>query len=159
MVPMVINSKILLLHKKLNLLIDEIVSSCNNASASGSSSASGGGGGGSSGGTSDQHRHNAFSSTDYFFVSTNLARRFMDVPESAIVLAYSDQHPTIRQIDGSTDNNNDSDSDDEDDDNESSLYQCILAALGAVLSLLLKALTIVLVGMGQLPETVQVFSS
>ena len=149
---MVINKKILLLHKKLNLLIDEVVSSCNNAPSSSSS------GGGSSGGTSDQHRHNAFSSTDYFFVSTNIARRFMDVPESAIVLAYSDQHPTIRQIDGSSDSNNDSDSDEEDDDSESSLYQCILAALGAVVSLLLKALTIVLVGMGQLPETVQVFS-
>ena len=51
--------------------------------------------------------HHSFSSTDYFFVSTNIARRCIDIPESAIVLAYSDQHPTIRHIvsDGSTTNN------------------------------------------------------
>ena len=100
---MAINSKILLLHKKLNSLIDEIVSSCSNAGSSG-------------GGTGDHHRHHAFSSSDYFFVSTNIARRFMDVPESAIVLAYSDQHPTIKQINDSSDNDSNNNDNNDDDD-------------------------------------------
>ena len=144
MVPMVINSKILILHKKLNSLIDEIVSSCNNA-----------------GGTSSHHhhhRHDTFSSSDYFFVSTNIARRFMDVPESAIVLAYSDQHPTIKQINDSivNDNNANKNSSNDDDDSDTSICHCVVVALGALVSLLLQALTIVLLGMGQLPDIAQV---
>ena len=133
LVPMTINSKMVLLHKKLNLIIDEVVNSSSHHHF---------------------HRHHAFSSTDYFFVSTNIARRFMDVPESAIVLAYSDQHPIIKQIDATV--NNDDNNDRMDSNEGSSIYHYIVVVIGALSSLLLKALTIVLLGMGQLPEIVQV---
>ena len=73
------------LHKKLNVLINDIVR-----------------GGNTNSHQNRHHHHHAFSSTDYFFVSTNLARRCIEVPESAIVLAYSDQHPTIRSLDAIT---------------------------------------------------------
>jgi len=141
-VPSVINNKILRLHKKLNLLIDVIVQSS-------SYTGSGTGGG--------NQRHDEFSSTDYFFVSTNLARRLLHIPESAIVLAYTDQHPTIMQIDSSkdTDSNENLNSNHHHDD-EISILRRVFVTLGILTSLLSQGLTIVLLGMGQLPETAQV---
>ena len=86
----------------------------------------------------------------------------MDIPESAIVLAYSDQHPTIKQINDSIVNdsnatkNSSSNDDDDDDNNDTSICHCVVVALGALVSLLLQALTIVLLGMGQMPDIAQV---
>ena len=108
----------------------------------------------SSDSNSNHHHHLAFSSTDFFFVSTNLARRCIEVPESAIVLAYSDQHPTIRRLNAST--CVDLDSSVSSTGRDSNSYEYILLTVGGVATVLLHALSVALVGVGRLPEFFQV---
>ena len=103
------------------------------------------------------HHHHAFSSTDYFFVSTNLARRCIEVPESAIVLAYSDQHPTIRSLDATT--TDDRDGNVNSTGRNSSTYEYMLLTIGGVATILLHALSVALLGIGRLPEFFQVLPS
>jgi hypothetical protein len=76
----------------------------------------------------------------------------MDVPESAIVLAYSDQHPTIRHLDATTASLDDSNS----TSRGSSTYEYILLTIGGVAAVLLHASSIALLGIGRLPEFFQV---
>jgi len=72
----------------------------------------------------------------------------MDIPESSIVLAYSDQHPTIKTFDNTTNT--------VDYDGNISTYEYIFLTLGGVSTVLLQALSIVLLGIGRLPEFFQV---
>ena len=75
----------------------------------------------------------------------------MDVPESAIVLAYSDQHPTIRNLDATTNA-------DRDNNINSTGRGSILAILRGGATVTLHALSIALLGIGRLPEFFQVLS-
>ena len=80
----------------------------------------------------------------------------MDVPESAIVLAYSDQHPTIRNLDATTTASRDSSINST--GRSSSTYELMLLTLGGVATVILHALSIALLGIGRLPEFFQVLS-
>ena len=81
----------------------------------------------------------------------------MDLPESAIVLAYSDQHPTIRNLDATT--AADLDNSINSNGHDSSAYQYILLTIGGVATVLLHALSIALLGVGRLPEFFQVLTT
>ena len=92
------------------------------------------------------HHHLSFSTPNYFFLSTNLARRFKDIPESVIVLAYSDHMPYT-----SDHNNHINSSNSNDNDNGN-----MVLLSGIFFASFLKAISVGLVQITALPEFAQV---
>ena len=87
----------------------------------------------------------------------------MDIPESAMVLAYSDQHPAIRQIDS---DNRSSTHNRHNDTNHTitsstskgatSIHHHVVLSMNGFISILLQLLSIGLLEIGRLPEALQV---
>ena len=131
LIPRTISSKIVILQKKLNRLVSSLVNNSNHHHH-------------------HHHHHLSFSTPDYFFISTNLARRCKDIPESALILAYTDTHMPC-----ASDNNNHINSNDI-TSNDTNAITWVLLSGG--LATLLKLITIQLFQITALPEFAQVYN-
>jgi hypothetical protein len=135
LIPRTISSKIVILQKKLNRLVSNLVNNSVHHHQHHQH---------------HHHHHLSFSTPDYFFISTNLARRCKDIPESALILAYTDTHMPY-----ASDNNNHITSNDT-SSNDTNVTTWVLLSGG--LATLLKLLTIQLFQITALPEFAQVYN-
>jgi hypothetical protein len=126
LIPSLIDNKINEMRQKLERLIKEVVNNMHTA----------------------RIQETSFHSSDYFFISANLARRCMHIPESAIVLAYAEIQPPVGT------QKNDTSSKSENVTKVNNVYDAIEYCEGLILSLL-KAFSMGLIVVGSLPDSLQ----
>ena len=109
----------------------------------------------------DSDRSKRFSVTDWFFVSTYIAKKRPDIPESSIVLAYRsiDPNDINRKFNKLIALSEKKDSDDNDAKDRGDIPQFHVIILNAIINMsaaLLNGITLMTLQIGVLPEFIQV---